>query len=669
MAEIKEITERIPWALVIILSAFLGIFGTLWGNFLPARLANYYSFGEIVCALGVTAAPFIVLIFTAIFSKLTKKSVSSITLTYLYAIGITSSWFLYSGEPEAWTEVMASRFMGPELSAQYVPWFMAPPASIASQLVSGHVPIPWGDWLPSILFFSTYYILLGIFFILVATLFRRQWIDAEKITLPHTLIAYELVNRFPEKKPLMQRLGKPFLLGIILGMAVYIPYTLTGLFPWFPDFFGWTGSAFCGQGLWHVASGTTLASIAGLTTVSDNPVVAAVGYIVPLSISFNMWFWELVWLILMQVSYGLGYYTGIENSGGCGRTGWCSPSGMIDPPLKMAGVTMGGGLIGLAVINLILSRRYIVETLRASFAKHSSRLEVEKDEALTYRNTYILLGSTLILIVIFFMIEGMGVGVATLVAISLFLYWLAYARIYGLTGLSGQGASHGNTLLRLFVWPTPPDQPSTEFALSSFQTLDGMSGTHHTNGTIYSGFASYKMAVLTGTSNRSILKVITATTVIMSVTVVLTTIWQFYAFGATTLPGELDSIHTTGFFSDSNLSDLSRWAKMPSSEPLAPYVLAGFLIVCVLDFLHARFIWFPFNGIGFVVGMGRLNIKWGFWGPFLVAWILKVITLRVGGSKTYENFGVPIAAGFVIGYIIALIFGGALGVLRFFIPY
>jgi hypothetical protein len=102
---------------------------------------------------------------------------------------------------------------------------------------------------------------------------------------------------------------------------------------------------------------------------------------------------------------------------------------------------------------------------------------------------------------------------------------------------------------------------------------------------------------------------------------------------------------------------------------VAPYVIGGFLIVVVLEFLHARFIWFPFNSIGFIIGTSALSVLYGYWGSFLIAWILKTITLRVGGSKIYENVGVPIAGGFVVGYMIAVIFGGTMGVLRFFVPY
>ena len=77
----------------------------------------------------------------------------------------------------------------------------------------------------------------------------------------------------------------------------------------------------------------------------------------------------------------------------------------------------------------------------------------------------------------------------------------------------------------------------------------------------------------------------------------------------------------------------------------------------------------PLDSIGFVVGTSFLSVLWGYWLPFLIAWILKTVTLRVGGSKLYENAGVPIAAGFVAGCVIAILFGSALGAVSFSHPF
>jgi hypothetical protein len=542
---------------------------------------------------------------------------------------------------------------------------MAPPTSITGQLVSGGIPVPWGDWIPAILYHSILVILVGFFFIFVATLFRRQWIDVERVPFPQATLAYELVRRIhEEKKSLMEKIGKPFLLGIFLGLAFQIPVFMTVVFPWFPDIYGW--KTLCASGQWYVRAGTSFAGIVGLSAFQVHPAMVAIGYLVPLSISFNAWFWHLVYIVLMQIAYSMGYYTGIEGESGCGRA-WCSPSGLLEGPLKFSAVSYDGGLIGLAVVSLILSRRYIGETLRAAFAKHSSRLEVEKNEALTYRNTYILIASSFILLVILFMIDGLGITAALLIPITYFLFWMANARIYGLAGITSAGLGHGNTLFRLFVWPTAPDPPTGEYVLSAYYSSRGMDSPDAVGcGSILTGFASYKMASLTGVSNAGVIKAMLAATVIIPITSLITYIFLCNSFKGTVFASAAADVGTSQFF---NISSPSTYNTAAGTEPLAPYVIGGFLIVAVLEFLHTRFVWFPFEPVGFIIGTTYLSVLWGYWGPFLIAWVLKVITLRVGGSKLYETLGLPIAGGFVTGNIIALILGGTLGILRFFILY
>lgn len=443
----KKITERVPWVLVAILSAFLGALGTAWVAFLPRTLFSYYNFGEILCILDITSAPFILLLFASLYSKLTKKSISPITLTYLYVIGMTCSWYVSMNHITGWIEPVMSRNLSEDWSLKMVPWFMAPSPSITSQLLSGHVPIPWGDWLPSTLYHWSVFVLLGFFYISIATLFRRQWINVESVPFPHTLMANELLKRIPGEKPLMEKLGKPFLIGIVLGLVYQIPVFLTSVFPWFPDIYGW--KTLCLSGQWFIPGSSTLASIAGLSAFQEHPAVLAVAYLAPLSISFNAWFWQLVYMILMQVAYAMGYYTGIESEGGCGRA-WCSPSGQKEAPFKFQAVSLGGGLIGVALITLILSRRYISETFRAAITKHSNRLEIEKDEPLTYRNTYVMLVTSLILLIMIWMLAGLGIVAALLLLTTFFLFWFAYARFYGLAGLQPGGSEHGILSLEFY---------------------------------------------------------------------------------------------------------------------------------------------------------------------------------------------------------------------------
>jgi hypothetical protein len=45
------------------------------------------------------------------------------------------------------------------------------------------------------------------------------------------------------------------------------------------------------------------------------------------------------------------------------------------------------------------------------------------------------------------------------------------------------------------------------------------------------------------------------------------------------------------------------------------------------------------------------------------------MVIMVGGSKLYEEFGVPIAGGYIAGHMLALIPGIILYRVRFFIPF
>jgi len=52
-----------------------------------------------------------------------------------------------------------------------------------------------------------------------------------------------------------------------------------------------------------------------------------------------------------------------------------------------------------------------------------------------------------------------------------------------------------------------------------------------------------------------------------------------------------------------------------------------------------------------------------------IAWVAKVLILKIGGSKAYEEYGLPLVSGFAVGYVIALILGGSLSIIRLFFPF
>jgi len=665
--EIKS--EKAPLLLAVVLSVFLSAIGTIWVHLLPSSLANFYNLGRAMCAMQLTAAPFVVLIFAGLINKfLMKGKMSLTTLTYLYTISMSCSFFLGTWIPIGpFGDIVSARYTTPDW-AVYIPEYMAPPREIAEQVLSGGVPIPWGAWMPSIITSWIAQVLFGWFFIATASIFRRLWIDVEKVPFPHAMAAHELLRRIPgEEKPRVLSLKSPFIIGIFLGIIFLFPILMGGLFPWFPDIYSWRVNT-CGPGWYAVPGDSPLAAIVGFSSFMKNPLATAIAYLAPLSISFNAWFWHLIFMVLMQIAYAMGYYTGIETKGGCGRA-WCSPNGTLDPPYNFQIISYGGGLMALTFVHMILNRRYLAETVKAAMGRlDAERMhEIEKDEAMSYRLAYILFIAWFVLLVVFFMIAGLGLAAAILMPITYFVIWMANTRLYGLAGVQAQGGNHGNVFYRLLLWPKAPDPVTQEFVQASYWSKRGIDGTECMgSGVIFSSFASYRMASLTGVNAKGIFKVMMISVLIAPLVITTVFLWMCYIYGATKFYVGSVVMGISQFYGYSNPDS---WLVSPGKEPVLPYVLLGIVIVGALSFLHSRFVWFPFEPVGFIIGTSWISVLWGYWGPFLIAWILKTLTMRLGGSRAYEQYGAPIAAGFVLGYMVTVLVGGIMGITRFFYPY
>jgi hypothetical protein len=673
--------EKIPWTFLIPLMALLGFLGELWNITNPGGIAftSYASLGIVViCYSALTSLPFISFYFAGVLGRLNffKKRVNPTMMTWIYALTLCLSFYL--GGPNSWGPCtsygvpMGFRFIAtPEEAERLLPWFMAPPADVAKKILYGGVPTPWIDLMPMIIFWWIFTVIYGVLMLSIATLFRKSWIDIERVPFPHTLAAYELLVRMmPEKKVRrgIERLTSPFMIGLILGIVLWIPTVCTALFPWFPDVFGWRVNT-CSYGSYYVQPGEPLASLIGMARIGKEPLGVAIAYFAPLHILFNIWFWYLVLLILSQIAYYFGYYTGTINTPGCGRV-WCGEVSLsYGEPFKWTAVLIGG-IWGLTIFLLAINWRYIRDTLRVAFGRMnpSAKAEFEKDEPLSYRSTYVLLIGLFIAAVVICMVSGINPISAILTPINMIVLWLASMRFIGLAGIYYRKTDKGYALHRLLLWPRAPEVPDRDFVLSAhFNTwfTDAPDTGFMIGGNFLSAFEAYKLSSLTGVNSKSVFKVLLTSIIVYSLVVMLAYLHAVYTFGVTKLPGN-DGVTCNGFIQRS--ASPEKWNTMPGTEPWAPHFVAGFIFVGFLSWLHARYVWFPFNPEGFILGIGA-GFEWGFWSLALVAWILKMLTLKIGGSKAYEEIGAPLAGGYIAGHMLTIIPGTIISKIRFFYPF
>ena len=74
--------------------------------------------------------------------------------------------------------------------------------------------------------------------------------------------------------------------------------------------------------------------------------------------------------------------------------------------------------------------------------------------------------------------------------------------------------------------------------------------------------------------------------------------------------------------------------------------IIGAVVIFCFIFMHNKFLWWQLHPIGFVIGSNRWVGYLSF--SIFIAWFLKTIILRYGGSKIYEK-SVPFFLGLILG--------------------
>jgi len=658
----EKVTDKVGGLLfTMVLSAALSFIAVLWIGFLPSSLISNFSFG-VGCIQSFIPMPFILILLSLPLAKIKslRTRVTPTVLAALYTVGLISSIYADKDWPllqpgRAWI----SRYLSAEISSIVIPEFMAPPEAVASQIVAGHLPIPWADWAPSLIFWWLFAVLNGFFFLSINAIFRRQWIDVEKLPFPHTMLAYEFLIEASGPEPERRGLKKPLLLGLLVGFVLQFPIFMAAIFPWFPDIYGWRATCwFGGRDLTGVFPALTT-SLAGLSFINIHPLAVAIFYVVPLITLFNLWFWFLVFVIFTQVAWYMGYYSGIEEANACCR----SFVYYNQLPFRWSAVTAGGAM-GIFILYMFTSRRYISETVRAALGRlgPNALKSIEGEEPVTYRVAYLMLATTSVLMFALWFASGLGPAAALLMPISLFMSCIVCARFFGTVGAPG-GISTG--LLFKGLYPgTAPWPPSREFGLGFYYSQF----TWHWKGggtpAVISA-ASFRMSSLTKAENKSIFKTYAVSQIVVPLFSLIGFLMVLYTWGTS----------GTGFGGyDMGTEPLTRYlnptrvAEFPYPEPWFAQYVVGVILSGALAYMHSRFIWFPFEPIGFLLGLDWAGFG-AFWGMAFAAWVAKVLTIRIGGSKAYEGYGLPFVSGFVFGYVIAVLLGGITSAVRFFVPF
>jgi len=526
--------------------------------------------------------------------------------------------------------------------------------TFAAQMLIGGASVPWGAWAIPLLFYLFVGLTIFLLQISLATILRKQFVDVEKLTFPYGVGATSMVTAFkPEAES--SSLKRWVLIGILVGIISQVG-SIQGLI--------WPGHGWS----WFDAWGTTNYTIPGLPNSAIKlmiiPSLVALNYLAPVEVLFSIVLIGFVWWdVLPAVWVWIGTAPVLSAD-----PGWSPDSqyyASLGPGwLAHAAPFMYGAMLGLGLIYLFFTRKSWAVSFRTFLNKISGKEEPEEGKGENYTFAWIgLLVSALCLIVIYSVV-GWAPYVAPLIVLELALWFIAALRIRGeFTPWSGvywenHGSSNGLFIPLIGTFPGGWGSSANVTGMWFNSYVHGGLIQDPANGpTIGAVMEGYKLGGAHDIPRSHILVGVAVGLALAYVVGLVTTAGVVYSKGINNMGWSWDGmgLDQLGIWFTTGTSDAT--ARVPSTYNFAPDTVslaqtfgnffAGAIGVVLLTVLRSAVPAIALHPLGLILGVSQ-NMYWNFF-MVVVAFVLKFATLRIGGAKTYEKIGVPLAIGLVTG--------------------
>ena len=493
-----------------------------------------------------------------------------------------------------------------DLMFKHIPtWFAPRDKTTVTHFFEGLPPgqnLPWHDWYGPLIIWGGFTLVLYALVLFLSVLFRRQWVDREKLSFP--LVALPMEMTAETNHPL--RRGAFFgsrAMWIGFGIAVLLQLQ-TGLKFYFPQFPGFTlmydFSPMFREPPWNAV---------GWTPGFIYPMVVGVSVILRQEVSFSLWFF--FWFTKVQhVIAALFGVKGAQNP-----TTWGEPGWLGNQPV--------GGYIAYVALSFYAARGHFADVYRQ--VTKGAREASDTSEGLSYRVCFYGVIACVAALVGFCVAAGMTLPVALAQILIYIVLAVALTKVVAESGLLFVQATLSATELMV--------APVGTAALGPRNLTVGMFIEHSfmtdLRAFIMPSFMqSLKIADLTQMNKARMIGW-------CSVAVLLATVISYWA--------NLKLVYTYGGMKCNSWYvqgagpggfQLLQSYLMSPRTPSAANLLglgAGGGFTLLLFALRQRFVWFQLHPVGFVM-MQTYPLKC-LWFSIFIGWLIKSVVLRYGGPK------------------------------------
>ncbi len=477
--------------------------------------------------------------------------------------------------------------------------------------------IPWDAWVEPLIWWGILAVTVIFSLACIATIFRRQWVDNEKLTFP-------LVNLPLEMSGATAMTGTSFFrnkltwIGFAIPTFVFMLDGLHGLFPQIPEIptqyplnpiFGSMGKPW--RDLGYTVAYCSLAAV-------------GFAYFLPQQMLLSLW-----------AFYGLIRLQNIVFS-----AFGAPPEAMpLYPTSLVNGYQVAGAYLVLTV-HLVRSAMPHLKDVWARVRGEPDAID-DKDELLPYRGAVIGLAVCFVVAAWWCIRLGMVWYMAIIqIAAYLFVVCLVMARSVNEAGmLMTETSFRPVNLVQLFTRRSIMG-PKT---LGALALVDPVFPRDLRGNLLSTFFDALKMSDSAKLNRRHLFVAIAIALVVCFLVGGYLHMWFPYREGGVNLYGYV--------YQSNNLLGVRDYAPVLDAgdefdHRLPIYFGSGVIVTLILSVLRQQYWWWPLAPIGFALSGSWSMIV--FWCPIFVAWLLKSVITRYGGMKTYSNLR-PLFLGLILG--------------------
>ena len=622
----------------VLIGLVFSVIVSLWGQYASAQM-NYHYITRTQIPLCLMA-PFLILILIPNLlyrSRNASSALDTSALVTIFCMGLVASmvpdWAMvrylvslitapnyFASQENQWAE----RFF------EFLPqWLVVPNdngqvSSFYAGLPSGG-SIPWDAWFyPLFWWMSAMGALLFVGTCLIVIL-RKQWVEHERLRFPMGEVALRLmeIDEDGSRIPGLYR-NRVFQIGFVITMAMMIWNIVSfwGFLPRIP--------------IPNQPTSIVLDPAFPPLNIRLAPFVLCFAFFVNLEILFSVWVFQLFRIV----------ETGMLN-----RFGIISGSTSIVPG-GLVSIQLCGGLIMFVLWGFWMARGHLKQVVYHAFGRKTDLRD--EDELFSYRTAVFGLMGGAVYLVAWLHAIGFTVPVAVLFLFFLYVFYIGIARVLaegGLVNLDLPINAHAFTVGMV---------GSANLTGSTLTGL-GLTNAFARNWRTFTMVSLSHVAWLRDSiwPNRGMLVFWLCVAFVVSVITSFSyVIYSGYTQGADNLQVNLT---TTGILFFDLIVKWMRNATSISDLEII-FLTSGAAINMLLVAGRYFFYWWPFNPIGYVIGASAPIMNFVF--TFFVAWLIKVILMRIGGVSLYRKTQ-PLFLGILVGYILGVVMAYAVDTVWF----